>query len=106
MKSPELKPLRDSLRVMCYNILAPSLVEKVDYEGVKEEWINWPNRLAMIQKEIAWCKPHILCLQEVEEGSDIMTFLTERLGMEGRMHKKPESSRKDGPAIFFDKERF
>lgn len=99
-------PLKDSLRVMSYNILAPSLVENVDYSSTSLEWVEWKHRLAMIKREIAWCKPHILCLQEVEEGSELIPFLREQCGMQGFMHKKPEESRKDGPAIFFDPERF
>ena len=47
---------------MSYNILAPSLVENVEYDGVRPEDIEWSRRLAMIKREIMWCSPHILCL--------------------------------------------
>ena len=38
-------PTEKSLRVMSYNILAPSLVAKVDYGNTNKEHIMWENRL-------------------------------------------------------------
>ena len=71
-KKPYNQATDRSLRVMCYNILAPSLVAKVDYGDTKPEHINWENRLKQIQREIMWAAPHILCLQELEDKSDLI----------------------------------
>jgi mRNA deadenylase 3'-5' endonuclease subunit Ccr4 len=53
-KKPYLQPTDESLRVMSYNILAPSLVDHVDYGNTKLEHINWETRYPQIQREIVW----------------------------------------------------
>ena len=52
-----------------------------------------------------WSQAHIICLQEVETKSEIMEFLRSK-GYEGSMMKKPHPDRHDGPATFYDIERF
>ena len=71
-KQPYAQPTEKSLRIMSYNILAPSLVQHVEYGNTKIEYINWDTRYPMIQREILWAQPHILCLQEVEQKSEII----------------------------------
>lgn len=105
MGKPYSHPTEQSLRVMSYNLLAPSLVKKVDYKGVKEEFITWENRLNQIKREIRWCQPHILCLQESEDKSELHEHLLS-IGYEGELYVKPEPSRVDGPATYYDKTRF
>ena len=90
---------------MSYNVLAPSLVKNVDYVGVKEEHIAWENRLKQIQREIIICQPHILCLQELEDKSGLHEFLVAH-GYQGELYIKPEPSRVDGPATYYDTKRF
>ena len=90
---------------MSYNILAPSLVKKVDYGNVPQEYLEWGNRLRMIQREILWAAPHILCLQETEKDCELFAFLQAH-GFEGASCVKPDPERNDGPAIYFDKARF
>jgi mRNA deadenylase 3'-5' endonuclease subunit Ccr4 len=49
---PYAQATKGSLRVMCYNVLAPSLVSAVEYHGVDQDHIEWKNRLEMIKREI------------------------------------------------------
>jgi len=52
-----------------------------------------------------WTQAHIVCLQEVEEKSEIIEFLNGK-GYEGSLMKKPHPDRHDGPATFYDASRF
>ncbi len=104
-KQPYAQPTGKSLRIMSYNILAPSLVENVEYGNTKLEYINWDTRYPQLQKEILWAQPHILCLQEVEQKSEIIEWLHSQ-GYKGKAIKKPHPERHDGPATFYDSSRF
>jgi mRNA deadenylase 3'-5' endonuclease subunit Ccr4 len=56
------KATKNCLRVMSYNILAPSLVGETDYGNIDPAYLKWENRFPQIKKEIDAIKPHILCL--------------------------------------------
>lgn len=48
---------------------------------------------------------HIVCLQEVEEKSELHTFMLQQ-GYQGSQARKPDPSRQDGPCTYYDPERF
>lgn len=72
---------------------------------MREEFLEWNNRLGQIKREIIWADPDILCLQEIEEQSELHEFLFSQ-GYTGIFCKKPEDSRKDGSSIYFKESRF
>lgn len=46
-----------------------------------------------------------MCLQEVEEESELHAFMRSE-GYDGSKSRKPDPSRKDGPSTYYDKRRF
>jgi mRNA deadenylase 3'-5' endonuclease subunit Ccr4 len=70
-------PFKQTLTVMSYNILAPSLIVK--NPGLYDSHIarkhaprvlNWNVRSEKILKEIISMQPHVVCLQELDNGEN------------------------------------
>lgn len=62
--------------LMCYNILAPGLLEKHSelYQKCDPTYISWENRLKILFAEIEHSNADIICLQEVEVDQYESTF--------------------------------
>jgi len=99
-------------RVLTYNILAQSSLEKVNHPFSKrpDHLLTWDFRLQGLMREIGSLNPDIICLQEVE-FSDLTTVNQDVAGFlafKGFSYKgrRRSGSKTDGCAIFYKTERF
>lgn len=100
-----IKPSK--LRIMTYNILAPSNIEKFLFPQHTSKSLNKELRYSLIIQEIKEIKPDILCIQELDE-KDIIYFekMSKDLLMKIIYKKKNTSDKFDGNAIFYKSDKF
>lgn len=99
-----------AFRLMSYNILAQSCLTNHPelYANNIPQCLDWTHRLHCIRNEIFELKPHILCLQEVENSHlpEIQAAL-EPLNYAKPLYKKRTSDNyHDGCAIFYNSQLF
>ncbi|KAK3578310.1 hypothetical protein CHS0354_004219 [Potamilus streckersoni] len=79
------------LRIMQWNILAQALSMGDDnFVCCPEKALNWENRKLHLVEEILCCRPHILCLEEVDNFSFFQESLM-NFGYMGIFYPKPNS---------------
>lgn len=114
---PSAKDFLDSscqqYRLLSYNILAQELLtdNMFLYYDIKQKYLRWKNRIALLGEEIRKIRPDIFCLQEVQHIhlKDIVNLLASNddghLKLE-YVFKKRTGSRCDGCLILYDREKF
>jgi mRNA deadenylase 3'-5' endonuclease subunit Ccr4 len=93
------------LRVLSYNILAPSYTRQDRYPFTRPELLSWEARRDRLVERILGFDADIVCLQEVEEY--VFRFLQRRMepfGFTG-VYAQKAMNRPDGCATFFLSER-
>ena len=101
-------PARLGFRILSYNILAPSHLERQRrrlFKGRTSADLDWSRRLRSIQREIETLRPDIVCLQEVPFASadhvqeDLANYFSQR-GFDC-VGRRRHSGADDGCAIFY-----
>lgn len=72
--------MKNTFRVMSYNILADSLVNTEELTSPQHS--RWDFRLPLILKEIKYYDPSVLCLQEVDSNEKLLPQELAQLGYE------------------------
>jgi mRNA deadenylase 3'-5' endonuclease subunit Ccr4 len=103
-RQPGLPHTRESrsIRLLCYNILADSLVNPTHYPSVDGALLTWEYRKANILNELDYWHADVACLQEVDGGemwADIRGAMEDN-GYVGR-HKQRSGDKSDGCATFW-----
>ena len=90
------------IRVICYNVLAPSLVDPSHFPGTPKFVLNTYAREMNITREIEFWNADVVCLQEVDESSYKNHYKSamENLGYSIMIYKKRTGQKKDGCALF------
>ncbi|KAK3863556.1 hypothetical protein Pcinc_030706 [Petrolisthes cinctipes] len=109
MAGLNMKPTDTFFTVMCYNVLAQSLLQDNNnlYKSCDDEHLTWSYRWALLQHEISGINPDILMLQEVQAShyhSHYLPWFT-YLGYDG-LFKKRTGLKSDGCAIFYKRSKF
>ncbi|KAK4291528.1 hypothetical protein Pmani_035657 [Petrolisthes manimaculis] len=109
MAGLNMKPTDTFFTVMCYNVLAQSLLQDNSYlyRDCDDEHLTWSYRWALLQHEMSGINPDILMLQEVQAShyhSHYLPWFT-YLGYDG-LFKKRTGNKSDGCAIFYKRSRF
>ncbi|XP_018319951.1 protein angel homolog 2 [Agrilus planipennis] len=91
-------------KLLCYNVLAQSLLEEHPYlyqEHVQEN-LKWKRRWKNLKQEITEQDPDIICMQEVQEThlTDYFNITFDSLGYKS-LYKKRTGYKVDGCAIFW-----
>lgn len=96
--------------LMSYNILSQTLLNKHSYlyRRHREEHLDWPHRLSLLQSEILQAGPTILCLQEVQTShlEEIENALRPMNYAKPLYKKRTTEEYDDGCAIFFNSDLF
>ena len=100
-------PKTSKLRIMQYNILAPSNIEPHLFPSHKKQHLDKEKRYLLIIEEILVIKPDILCIQELDK-KDIIYFekMSKNLKMKYIYKQKKHDEKIDGNAIFYKENKF
>ncbi|CAI2361098.1 unnamed protein product [Moneuplotes crassus] len=108
---PGLEKYRNQLlTIMSYNVLAESYLSHVDYGDVEEKHLSWDYRHKLIQDEIEYLNPDIICMQELED-KELTKALSEKTERRETMPNYMSTSiykigKKDCVCIFWKSEKF
>mmetsp|Transcript_10164 Transcript_10164/g.18670 ORF Transcript_10164/g.18670 Transcript_10164/m.18670 type:complete len:507 (+) Transcript_10164:57-1577(+) len=90
----------DDFRVLCWNILADSLVGAVRYPGVSSHHLEWSFRKRLVMEHIKCSGADVICLQEVDAAClGDFDAIFKALGYTTLFHKRT-GDKLDGCAIF------
>ena len=95
-----------AFRMMSYNLLSDSLSEATtrQFKEFDAKYLDWKYRAKLIQKEIAFYSPDILCLQEIDKADTILLPSLES-EYEAKIKFKT-GDRSDGLATLYKKDKF
>ena len=89
------QPNKTDLSVMSYNILSPDFT--YFNKGVKKQNLNWNHRRSLIEQEISYFSPDLVCLQEfqLEHGPRFVSELEYEELLAFRLRKKDLHTKRD-----------
>jgi CCR4-NOT transcription complex subunit 6 len=94
------------ISVLQYNVLAESYAFLNIGGEIKLGELSWENRSAALLDEILSYDADIICLQEVDHFYDFFYPELKNHGYEGIFKKRPTRQKRDGCAIFYNRDRF